>query len=162
MAAPIGNTFAKGAASGRPPIYKSPKRMAEKIAEYLEYIQGEKDKIKDEATEEEEEVWIRYPEPITITGLCLYLGFESRQSFYDYEEREEFSYLIKKARLLVENRYEKALGTKEVTGAIFALKNMGWKDKVETGFTDGDGNDINPVAIFQLPDNGRGYETKGE
>jgi len=160
MAAPIGNQFAKGAASGRPPLYKSPKKMALKVAEYLEYIQGEKGANVDQDGEVEK--WERPPEPITITGLCLFLGFESRQSFYDYEEREEFSYLIKKCRLLVENRYEKALGTKEVTGAIFALKNMGWKDKVETGFTDGDGNDINPVAIFQLPDNGRTIETKGE
>lgn len=29
-----------------------------------------------------------------------------------------------------------------------------WADKVETGFTDNDGNDV-PVTIFQLPDNGR-------
>lgn len=159
MAAPYGNTFAKGAASGRPPIYKTPAKMAAKILDYLEYIEGEKAKIKDEETDEDEEVWVRYPEPITITGICLFLGFSSRQSFYDYEEREEFSYLIKKIRLLVENRYEKALGTKEVTGAIFALKNMGWKDKVETGMTDSAGNDV-PVTIFQLPDNGRSIETK--
>jgi hypothetical protein len=29
-----------------------------------------------------------------------------------------------------------------------------WADKVETGFTDNDGNDV-PVTIFQLPNNGR-------
>jgi hypothetical protein len=27
---------------------------------------------------------------ITITGLAYYLGFESRQSFYDYEKHEVF------------------------------------------------------------------------
>lgn len=29
-----------------------------------------------------------------------------------------------------------------------------WADKVETGFTDNEGNDV-PVTVFQLPDNGR-------
>ena len=31
----------------------------------------------------------------TITGLAYSLGFESRQSFYDYVEKGEFSYIIK-------------------------------------------------------------------
>lgn len=52
----------------------------------------------------------------------------------------------------------------DTTAAIFWLKNRApkkWRDKVETGFTDGDGNDVNPVTIIQLPDNKRGYITKG-
>lgn len=72
------------------------------------------------------------PGKLTITGLAMWLGFDSRQSLYDYEKREEFSYIIKQARLAVENDYELSLRTVSVTGAIFALKNMGWKDKVET------------------------------
>lgn len=72
-------------------------------------------------------------ETITITGLALYLGFESRQSFYDYEENELFSYTIKRARLRVENGYEKMLHRQEgqVTGPLFALKNLGWTDRQE-------------------------------
>ena len=65
---------------------------------------------------------------ITITGLCIALGFESRQSFYDYEKRGDFSYIIKRARLFIESDYESLLQTGQCTGAIFALKNMGWKD----------------------------------
>lgn len=45
----------------------------------------------------------------------------------------------------------------DTTAAIFWLKNRQpkkWRDKMETGFTDGDGNDV-PVTVFQLPDNGR-------
>jgi hypothetical protein len=35
-----------------------------------------------------------------------------------------------------------------------------WADKVETGFTNGEGEDV-PVTIFQIPDNGRNqFETK--
>jgi hypothetical protein len=71
----------------------------------------------------------------TITGLCYSLGFESRQSFYDYESRDEFSYIIKRLRLKVESGYEEALSGNNCTGAIFALKNMGWKDKTEQEIT---------------------------
>ena len=69
--------------------------------------------------------------PPTLTGLALHLGFESRQSIYDYEKRNDgFSYTIKKARLRCENYVEDALlsGTIHPAGAIFVLKNYGWKD----------------------------------
>lgn len=65
----------------------------------------------------------------TITGLTLFLGFESRQSFYDYENEDGFSYTIKRARLFIEKEYEEQLQVGNTTGAIFALKNMGWIDK---------------------------------
>lgn len=45
----------------------------------------------------------------------------------------------------------------DTAAAIFWLKNRQrkkWRDKIETGFTDAEGNDV-PVTIFQLPDNGR-------
>lgn len=72
-------------------------------------------------------------EPLTITGLTLYLGFESRQSFYDYEKREGYSYTVKKNRLKIENSYEKALMSGgNPSGPIFALKNFGWTDRQET------------------------------
>lgn len=67
----------------------------------------------------------------TITGLAYYLGFESRQSFYDYEEKEQFTYTIKRARLQIEENYENALFNKNAAGPIFALKNFGWKDTQE-------------------------------
>jgi len=75
----------------------------------------------------------------TITGLAYSLGFESRQSLYDYEQKGEFSYMIKRARLRVEMGYEKALAGQMCTGSIFALKNMGWKDNQRTELTGADG-----------------------
>ncbi len=80
--------------------------------------------------------------PITISGLAYNLGFCDRQSIYDYKEREEFSCIIKRAAFFVESCYEAKLSGTTPTGAIFALKNMGWRDKVETGLTDKDGNDV--------------------
>jgi hypothetical protein len=69
--------------------------------------------------------------PNTITGLAYYLGFADRQSLNDYQERPEYSFIIKRARARVEMAYEEKLSSNTVTGAIFALKNMGWKDKTE-------------------------------
>lgn len=67
----------------------------------------------------------------TISGLAYYLGFESRQSFYDYEERDEFSYTIKRCRLFMESWYEARLQGNSPAGSIFWLKNAGWTDKQE-------------------------------
>ena len=67
----------------------------------------------------------------TVTGLSLFLGFESRQSFYDMEKQLHLSYIIKRARDKIATYYEGKLSTSTPTGAIFALKNMGWHDKTE-------------------------------
>lgn len=97
-------------AIGRPPLFETADDLQKAVESYLEETPVEK---------------------YTITGLALSLGFESRQSFYDYEERGEFSYIIKRSRLFVENAYELKLSGNNATGSIFALKNMGWKDKTE-------------------------------
>lgn len=67
----------------------------------------------------------------TVTGLTLYLGFADKTTLYDYRDRAEFSHSIKKALTRIENYHESRLSENNVTGAIFALKNMGWRDKVE-------------------------------
>lgn len=126
MAAPLGNKFALGLeTSGRPPIYENTEQLKEKIIKYFE------DHLPQEIKDESGEGHLCYQRPITITGLCLYLGFESRQSFYDYEKNEVFSYIIKRARLVIESIYEENLQGKTPTGSIFALKNMDWSDKSE-------------------------------
>ena len=65
------------------------------------------------------------------SGLALHLGFSSRQSLWEYGKKPEFSLPVKKALLRIEQAYEDNLLTKNATGAIFALKNFGWKDKQE-------------------------------
>ena len=113
--------------AGRPPIYETPEEIEEAIKDYFENGMTIKTVIIGKAPNQQA---ITVPVP-TITGLVLYLGFESRQSFYDYEEKKEFSYTIKRARTLIEKEYEEMLQTGNTVGAIFALKNMGWKDKSE-------------------------------
>jgi hypothetical protein len=117
MAAPKDNKYALGLTNnGRPPIYASPEDLQQKIMEYFAYCEERKENIK-------------------ITGLCLFCGFESRQSFYDYELKKEFSYTIKRARMVIESHYEEGLNTFKYGGAVFGLKNMGWKDQVESHVT---------------------------
>jgi hypothetical protein len=96
--------------AGRPPIFETPEQMEAAITEFVESTESDK----------------------TVTGLAIHLGFESRQSMYDYLKKPEFSYLINKALLIVENNYEKKACGNNAAGPIFVLKNMGWKDKHET------------------------------
>jgi hypothetical protein len=111
---------------GRPALFNNPEELQSKVDEYLNHKDHEWIVT---------ETAVYQKEPITITGLAYYLGFESRQSFYDYEKHDEYSYIIKKARLKVESEYEAKLSRNNPTGSIFALKNMGWKDKTEQEIT---------------------------
>lgn len=112
MPAPKNNRFAIGNEGGRPQTYTDPEVLYKKIMEYFEWCESDNSS------------------KVTLTGLCLYVGFESRKSLQDYEEREEFSTLIRRARMAVENYYEEKLISMSYGGAIFALKNMGWKDEI--------------------------------
>jgi hypothetical protein len=63
--------------------------------------------------------------PATMAGLAYHLGYSSRQAIYDLEHKsEDFSYVIKRARLRVEADHESNLSTRDkCTGDIFWLKN---------------------------------------
>lgn len=96
---------------GRPPMFNSPDDMQIKIDEYFTL------------TDKKE---------YAITGLARYLGFESRQSLFDYEQKDGFSYPIKRAKLLIEEQLEIDCKNKQnPTGTIFIMKNFGWSDKQE-------------------------------
>lgn len=98
---------------GRPRIITTPEEFDERVDAYIA-----------ECKEKEE--------PVLLTGMILALGMNSKNTFYEYENYPEFSDSVKKARLLVEMEYEKRLCTlPSATGSIFALKNFGWRDKVE-------------------------------
>lgn len=124
----MGNKYALGlTTSGRPPMYSDAKELGKKISAYFESLKGEGD--------EEGNARVEFP---TITGLALFLGFCSRQSIYDYANKEdEFSYIVKRAMLAIEHHYETRLNYQSPTGAIFALKNMNWSDKSEVEHSGG-------------------------
>lgn len=138
MGAPLGNKNAVGNGGGRPPIHTDPKAVDNLIADYFEWIEGESEETEEieynpeTGTETTKSTikWIRKPEPPTVTGLSLHLGFANKSSLYDYADKVEFSYSIKKAVSRIEKFHEIAItkGDKCV-GNIFALKNFGWKDR---------------------------------
>ena len=97
--------------AGRPLKYETVEKLEEAISDYF----------------------ASNPEKPTITGLALELGFTSRQSLYDYKERQEFSYTIKKA-FTQELQVVLYFGSKTENGAISKSKfiadhyqQLGWK-----------------------------------
>ena len=129
----VRNTIKK--LGGRPPMFKTAEELQAKIDEYFKT--GVKKKSGPVGKGANATV-MQIPVP-TITGLVLYLGFCDRQSFYDYEKIPKFTCIVKRARTFIECEYEQQLQVGNTVGAIFALKNMGWKDKIEQehGVTDG-------------------------
>lgn len=98
---------------GRPRIITTPEEFDERVDAYITWCRANK-------------------EPVLLTGIILALGFTNKDTFYNYETYPEFFDSVKRARLLVEMEYEKRLCTlPSATGPIFALKNFGWRDKVE-------------------------------
>lgn len=108
------------------------------IAAYFKYIKGEyhledipaKSKTGEDVIRQK--IWDREPEAPTISGLAHYLGFDSREAFIQYELKGEFSSTLKRSRLRIEAEYEKKLHQQPSSGAIFALKNLGWHEKLNT------------------------------
>lgn len=92
--------------------FKTPELLKEKIDEYFQHC----DKTK---------------EPYTITGMCVYLD-SFRQRLFEYEQRDDYRDIIKEAKERVAGYAERHLYTgKNVTGAIFVLKQFGFKDTTE-------------------------------
>jgi len=89
--------------------------------------------------------------PVTITGLALAIG-STRQTVMDYQNSDKFTDAIKRYKLRCENYAEIQLFTGQQTGAIFALKNYGWKDKQEIENTDTGVAEVLKELAGRLPD----------
>lgn len=77
---------------------------------------------------------IKNARPMTITGLALAIGFNSRQSLLNYQEKPEFVDTITRAKARIEQYAEERLFDKDgANGAKFSLANnfQGWKEKKE-------------------------------
>ncbi len=100
-------------ARGRPLKFKTVKELQKKIDEYF-------------ATCDEK------GKPYIITGLAYHLD-TTRRTLLDYEDRDEFSHTIKRAKTKIEAYTEEQLYTPKIAnGVAFNLKNnFGWRDKTE-------------------------------
>ena len=120
--------------AGRPPIFTSVEEMQEKIDAYFEECKGTvaTDKEGNVLTNKYGEPVVIGEKPLTITGLALAIGFNSRQSLLNYEGKEEFLDTIKRAKAKVEQYAEERLFDKDGSnGAKFSLSNnfKGWAEK---------------------------------
>ena len=98
------------------------------IDNYFKHIEGEyhlmEETVKRGKDQTKQRVCDCEPEPPTIASLALFLGFNSKKEFYEYEENGKFAPVLKRSRLRIESAYEKKLHSQSSAGAIFALKNM--------------------------------------
>ena len=121
-------------AGGRPPMYKTKEEIQEKIDAYFEDCKGRvlTDDDGNVMTDKHGAPIIIDVKPLTITGLALALGFNSRQALLNYQDREEFNDTITRAKAVVEEYAESRLFDKDgANGAKFSLANNfdGWKEK---------------------------------
>lgn len=135
--------------------FASVNELDDLIAQYFSYIEGEhhlesrEAKTKTNTAPVEQKVWDREPEPATIAGLVHHLGFSSRQAFEDYENKGKYADQLKRARLRIMAQYEKKLHATSSSGAIFALKSMGWDERPETKPADEAAKTIFKIEIVQ-------------
>jgi len=118
-------------------LFNKVEQINHRIADYFKWIEGEfhtqllpfKPTAKSPPEMREQKVWDRQPQPATLSGLALHLGFDSLQAFESYEKHGRFASIAQRARLRIESEYEKMLHQTPSTGAIFALKSLGWMEK---------------------------------
>jgi len=139
MGGPLGNKHAVGnKGGGRLRKFTSANEMFDVGLRYIE------DRISKE-------------QHLTITGLYIALGIV-KSTFLEYEsgryddDINVFSDLLKELKQRIEDYAENRLFGNNPTGAIFALKNYGWKDKTETELTGPNGGPIQLTNVTKLPD----------
>jgi hypothetical protein len=111
MAAPKGNKYAVGNKGGSPAFFKTPEEMQKAVDKYF-------------ATE--------IPTKYTVCGLTLALGFSDVQSLLNYQKKDMFYDIVKKAKLRIAQSYEESLRRTSASGDMFILKNLGFRDRQET------------------------------
>ena len=124
----------KRSKTGRPPKYKTKEEIQEKIDAYFESCKGtvRYDDDGNVLIDKFGRPVIFDERPLTITGLALALGFNSRQTLLNYEGKKEFMDTIMRAKAQVEQYAEERLFDKDgANGAKFSLANNfeGWKEK---------------------------------
>lgn len=122
------------AKQGRPLKFATPEELEAKINEYFSTCGRQRIKNSDgtDAVEwiDGEIVPVYKEQHPTVSGMALYLGFSCRQSLYQYSDHDGFYDTIKAAISRIEQYAEERLmDGGRPTGAIFWLKNHGWRDE---------------------------------
>jgi DNA-binding XRE family transcriptional regulator len=126
---------------GRPLKFQSAEELEQKVQAYFEECDNRKESV---VTKDGVVVQVPNPRPYTISGLAYFLG-TNRQTLINYEERDEYSEVIRTAKAKIEAFVEESLWTPKVaTGVMFNLKNnFGWEDKTSVQTTGETTHNIN-------------------
>lgn len=109
---------------------KSREELIEKITDYFNRITTT---IVDENTGAP--IMSRWLTAPSFSGLALAIGISS-STLRRYQQRDEYSDIVLTARGIVECFYEEGLNNRNTaTGAIFALKQLGWSDNIDLNLT---------------------------
>ena len=100
-----------GNPNGRPPIFKTEEDMKKAIDKYFKNCESR-------------------DVPYTMAGLAVALDID-RQTLYNYEKKDKFFGIVKKARDKIEQAWEEHAFMKGNAGCIFVMKNYGYTDKQE-------------------------------
>ncbi len=119
---------------GAPPMYKTVEEMQIKIDEYFKSCEGRvlTDSDGNVMLDKYSRPIVLDSRPLTVTGLALALGFNSRQALLNYQAKKEFNDTILRAKARIEQYAEERLFDKDgANGAKFSLANNfdGWKEK---------------------------------
>ncbi|MBS1531846.1 MAG: hypothetical protein JSU01_16180 [Bacteroidetes bacterium] len=117
--------------------FRSAKQLDELINAYF-------DSLKNNSEEENTES----SAPPTFAGLLLFTGFTGREEFDEYAAMPRYSRMLLRANLRISEIYEKKLHESS-TGAVFALKNMGWNERPEIRPADKETDHTLQVEIVQ-------------
>ena len=75
---------------GRPRLYETPEQFNEAVNAYYQDC-------------------LAHREPLTLTGLCLHMGFSGRDAMFRYATYDGFLHAVQRARTLIEYGYEKSV-----------------------------------------------------
>lgn len=113
---------------GRPLMYKTAEELQAKVEEYFDST-----------------------DRITFAGLAYHLGL-SREALYNYEERDQFVDVVKRARDRVKAVFEeRAIYEPNPTGVIFVMKNLGYSDNIKTENTNEHKVEVKPPIAWIKP-----------
>ena len=124
--------FEKGGPPGPAGALKI-KTREELIDRILDYFNRISTTIVDEETGVP--IMSKWLTPPSFSGLALAIGI-SPQTLRNYQQRDEYSDVVLQARAIIESYYEESLNSRNrATGAIFALKQLGWSDNIDLNLT---------------------------
>jgi hypothetical protein len=112
--------------AGRPLTYNTTEELQKNIDEFF--------------------IWCEVNDKVPLQGELIYfLGFSGRQSLTDYQKRDEFSYIIERAKQRCENELNQAGLKNKLNANLVKLNlssNYGFNEKTEV-----DVKTVDPISL---------------